>query len=228
MSGEKDTVRGLTPGGRQVPSAGGCGKTRHRGCSGKFTSPWRGAPPLPGGGVNPPLRDFPAASQARRAFRLPPRQIPTFFELPCVVAYNEFGATGRGQMQKPKTLGELKKSHFQSVSIKDEMRANLLRKLAAGEAIFPGIIGFDDTVTPQIVNAILSKHNFILLGLRGQAKSRILRSLGSLLDRGDPHRCRLRNQRRPVPSPLPGMPRTPAGDGRRDAHRLSRARATLH
>ncbi len=89
-------------------------------------------------------------------------------------------------MQKLKTLGELKKSHYQSVSIKDEMRANLLRKLAAGEAIFPGIIGFDDTVTPQIVNAILSKHNFILLGLRGQAKSRILRSLGSLLDAAIP------------------------------------------
>ncbi len=89
-------------------------------------------------------------------------------------------------MQKPKTLGELKKSHFQSVSIKDEMRANLLRKLAAGEAIFPGIIGFDDTVIPQIVNAILSKHNFILLGLRGQAKSRILRSLVSLLDAAIP------------------------------------------
>src|ERR1017187_3476238 len=85
-------------------------------------------------------------------------------------------------MQKPKTLGELKNSHFRSVSIKDEMRANLLRKLDAGEPIFPGIIGFEDTVTPQIVNAILSKHNFILLGLRGQAKSRILRSLVSLLD----------------------------------------------
>ena len=89
-------------------------------------------------------------------------------------------------MQKLKTLGELKKSPYRSVSIKDEMRANLLRKLAAGEAIFPGIIGFDDTVTPQIVNAILSKHNFILLGLRGQAKSRILRSLASLLDAAIP------------------------------------------
>jgi magnesium chelatase subunit I len=89
-------------------------------------------------------------------------------------------------MQKPNTLGELKKSHFQIVSIKDEMRANLLRKLAAGEPIFPGIIGFDDTVTPQIVNAVLSKHNFILLGLRGQAKSRILRSLVSLLDAAIP------------------------------------------
>ena len=85
-------------------------------------------------------------------------------------------------MQKPKTLGELKKTLYRSVSIKDEMRANLLRKLAGEETIFPGIIGFDDSVTPQIANAILSKHNFILLGLRGQAKSRILRSLSSLLD----------------------------------------------
>jgi magnesium chelatase subunit I len=85
-------------------------------------------------------------------------------------------------MQKPKTLGELKKSPYRSVSVKDEMRRNLLRKLAAGESVFPGIIGFDDTAIPQIANAILSKHNFILLGLRGQAKSRILRSLTSLLD----------------------------------------------
>ncbi len=85
-------------------------------------------------------------------------------------------------MPKAKTLGELKKSHYKSVSIKDEMRANLLRKLAKDETVFPGIIGFEDTVTPQIANAILSKHNFILLGLRGQAKSRILRSLVSLLD----------------------------------------------
>jgi magnesium chelatase subunit I len=85
-------------------------------------------------------------------------------------------------MQKPKTLGELKKSPYRSVSIKEEMRSNLLRKLATGAPIFPGIIGFDDTVTPQIVNAILSKHNFILLGLRGQAKSRILRSLSTLLN----------------------------------------------
>jgi magnesium chelatase subunit I len=85
-------------------------------------------------------------------------------------------------MQKPKTLGELKKSPYRSISVKDEMRRNLLRKLAAGESVFAGIIGFDDTAIPQIANAILSKHNFILLGLRGQAKSRILRSLTSLLD----------------------------------------------
>ncbi len=76
----------------------------------------------------------------------------------------------------------MKKANFRSVSVKDEMRANLIRKLASGELVFPGIIGFDDTVIPQIANAILSRHNFILLGLRGQAKSRILRALVSLLD----------------------------------------------
>ena len=85
-------------------------------------------------------------------------------------------------MPKPRTLGELKESHYRSVSVKDEMRANLLRKLEARETVFPGIIGYDDSVVPQIANAILSRHNFILLGLRGQAKSRILRSLVSLLD----------------------------------------------
>ena len=85
-------------------------------------------------------------------------------------------------MQRPRTLGELKKSDYRSGRVKDEMRANLIRKLASNEAIFPGIIGFADTVIPQIANAILSRHNFILLGLRGQAKSRILRSLISLLD----------------------------------------------
>jgi magnesium chelatase subunit I len=89
-------------------------------------------------------------------------------------------------MQKPGTLGELKRSHFKSVSVKDEMRTNLIRKIATGEPLFPGIIGFDDTVIPQIVTAILSRHNFILLGLRGQAKTRILRSLVSLLDEAIP------------------------------------------
>src|SRR5215472_9386458 len=85
-------------------------------------------------------------------------------------------------MEKSKTLGELKKSGYRSQGVKEEMRANLIRKLRAGETIFPGIVGFEDTVIPQISNAILSRHNFILLGLRGQAKSKILRSLASLLD----------------------------------------------
>jgi magnesium chelatase subunit I len=67
-------------------------------------------------------------------------------------------------------------------SVKDEVRLNLIAKLRRGETLFPGIIGYDDTVVPQIVNAILARHNFILLGLRGQAKTRILRALTSLLD----------------------------------------------
>ena len=88
----------------------------------------------------------------------------------------------------PQTLGELRRSPQFSEkrighrSVKDEMRENLMRCLEDGETIFPGIVGYDDTVKPQIINAILSKHNFILLGLRGQAKSRILRQLTSLLD----------------------------------------------
>ncbi len=90
-------------------------------------------------------------------------------------------------MQKPRTIGELKSSEYNETrllgsSIKDEMRRNLLGKLERGENAFPGIVGYDDTVIPQIVNAILSRHNFILLGLRGQAKSRILRELTNLLD----------------------------------------------
>jgi magnesium chelatase subunit I len=63
-----------------------------------------------------------------------------------------------------------------------EVRQNLMRKLRAGETIFPGIIGYDDSVIPQVINAILSQHNFILLGLRGQAKTRLLRAMTSLLD----------------------------------------------
>ncbi|HEV8410842.1 MAG TPA: magnesium chelatase [Gemmatimonadaceae bacterium] len=66
--------------------------------------------------------------------------------------------------------------------MKDEIRANLLARIAAGGPLFTGVLGYDETVMPQIVNALLSRHNFILLGLRGQAKSRILRSLTTLLD----------------------------------------------
>src|SRR5262245_57462771 len=80
------------------------------------------------------------------------------------------------------TLGELRQARLHSRPAKQEIRDNLVRKLQAGQQLFPGIIGYDDTVVPQLVNAILSKHNFILLGLRGQAKSRILRGLVDLLD----------------------------------------------
>src|SRR5471030_2872090 len=80
------------------------------------------------------------------------------------------------------TLGDLRQSGYRSRPVKQEIRDNLVRKLQAGETLFPGIIGYDETVIPQLVNAILSRHNFILLGLRGQAKSRILRALVELLD----------------------------------------------
>src|SRR5580704_4814335 len=81
------------------------------------------------------------------------------------------------------TLGDLRKHSGTRVRpVKQEVRDNLVRKLQAGETLFPGIIGYDETVIPQLVNAVLSRHNFILLGLRGQAKSRILRGLADLLD----------------------------------------------
>ncbi len=81
------------------------------------------------------------------------------------------------------TLGDLRKHSGPRIRpVKQEVRDNLVRKLQAGETLFPGIIGYDETVVPQLVNAILSRHNFILLGLRGQAKSRILRGLANLLD----------------------------------------------
>jgi len=90
-------------------------------------------------------------------------------------------------MSFSRTLGELRRSPFteqrlQSRRVKDELRENLMARLREGSPIFPGIVGYEDTVVPQIVNAILSRHNFILLGLRGQAKSRILRALTALLD----------------------------------------------
>ncbi len=86
----------------------------------------------------------------------------------------------------PTTLGALKAAGYRSRSVRDELRGNLIRKLEAGEELFPGIRGYDDSVIPQLSNAILSRHDFILLGLRGQAKSRILRQLVSLLDPGIP------------------------------------------
>jgi magnesium chelatase subunit I len=85
-------------------------------------------------------------------------------------------------MRFAKTLGELVESGYRSRSVKDEMRANLISKLQSGEKLFPGIIGYTDTVIPHIVNAVLARHNLILLGLRGQAKTRIMRQLADLLD----------------------------------------------
>ncbi|HEY6109578.1 MAG TPA: magnesium chelatase, partial [Gemmatimonadales bacterium] len=88
---------------------------------------------------------------------------------------------------KPATLGELKQTEWASPArihrtVKDELRENLICLLENGSPLFPGIVGYEETVVPQLVNAILSRHNFILLGLRGQAKSRIVRQLVTLLD----------------------------------------------
>jgi magnesium chelatase subunit I len=96
------------------------------------------------------------------------------------------------QSRLPETLGQLRNSPFTKERLanrrlKDELRENLIARLKKGGPVFPGVIGYDDTVVPQIVNAVLSRHNFILLGLRGQAKSRILRALTSLLDEQTPY-----------------------------------------
>jgi magnesium chelatase subunit I len=104
------------------------------------------------------------------------------------------------------TLGALKSTPFSEQrmaerSVKEELRQNLICKLQRGEELFPGVVGYDDTVIPQIVNAVLSRHNFILLGLRGQAKTRIIRMLTTLLDERLPYvaGCEIRdNPYRPI------------------------------
>src|SRR5882762_243385 len=104
-----------------------------------------------------------------------------------IIRLKAFFFWGVPTMSIAQTLGELRQSPFTeqrlaSRRVKDELRENLMSRLREGGPIFPGIVGYDDTVVPQIVNAMLSRHNFILLGLRGQAKSRILRALTALLD----------------------------------------------
>src|ERR1035437_2104532 len=92
----------------------------------------------------------------------------------------------------PRTLAALRRSSFSEAKlagrgVKDELRQNLIARIQSGEPLFPGIVGYEDSVVPQVVNAILSRHNFILLGLRGQAKTRLLRQLTSLLDEWTPY-----------------------------------------
>ena len=89
-------------------------------------------------------------------------------------------------MRRPTALGDLRRAvdagQLPHRSVKRELRDNLIEKIRAGKRLFPGIVGYDDSVIPQIINAILSQHNFVILGLRGQAKTRILRALVDLLD----------------------------------------------
>jgi magnesium chelatase subunit I len=85
-------------------------------------------------------------------------------------------------MSRPRTLGDLKATGYRSRTVRDELRANVVARLRARQPLFPGIVGYQNTVEPQIVNALLSRHDFILLGLRGQAKTRLLRALIQFLD----------------------------------------------
>jgi magnesium chelatase subunit I len=93
---------------------------------------------------------------------------------------------GGQALKLPQTLGELQASAYQPKTVKEELRDNLIAKMKQGEQLFPGIIGYDETVIPEIENALLSGHDSILLGERGQAKTRIMRSLGELLDESLP------------------------------------------
>ena len=113
----------------------------------------------------------------------------------------------------PATLGTLRTSPYSAErlarSVKEELRENLIARLRANASsetkapLFPGVIGYEDTVVPQIVNAVLSKHNFILLGLRGQAKSRILRALTpTLLDPACPYIAGSELRDNPLRAPL--------------------------
>ena len=89
-------------------------------------------------------------------------------------------------MSLAKSIGELRQQNYHERSVKDEIRENLMKRLKSGKKIFDGIVGYEDTVVPQVVNALLAKHDFILLGLRGQAKSRILRQITQFLDESIP------------------------------------------
>src|SRR5213075_759370 len=91
-----------------------------------------------------------------------------------------------GYMSRPATLGQLRESGWESVPVKKEVRRNAIKKVQDSEPLFPGVLGFDDTVLPQLENALLAGHDVIFLGERGQAKTRIIRSLVSLLDEWTP------------------------------------------
>jgi magnesium chelatase subunit I len=127
----------------------------------------------------------------------------------------------------PATLGELRSSPWAEHplvdrSVRDEIRSNLIAALDRGDELFPGIHGYEDTIVPRIVNALLARHDFILLGLRGQAKTRILRALTAARRADSDHRGQ-RSQRRSVP-PLSKYARERIAELRRpDADRLARA-----
>ena len=116
-----------------------------------------------------------------------------------------------------------RRSHRRQKRQRRAPRQSDLQAPARRSAVSRHCRDIEDTVVPQVVNAILSRHNFILLGLRGQAKTRLIRMLTTLLDRGHALRRGLRDSRQPVPPDLPPLPRSDRGAGRRNAHRLAHA-----
>ena len=128
---------------------------------------------------------------------------------------------------RPTTLGALRASGFPDRTVKQELRANLLAKLAAGEELFPGLVGFDDSVLPALERGILAGHDLILLGERGQAKTRLVRALVQLLDERHAGDRGHRDQRPPLPADQRARPRARGRARRRDAARVDRPRRPL-
>ena len=132
----------------------------------------------------------------------------------------------------PSTLGALKRSPYGAPERSGApSRTSCARissnRICAGGPLFAGVIGYEDTVMPQIVNALLSQHNFILLGLRGQAKSRILRALDDAARRRDADRRRQRSQRQSVRADLEVRAQPARRGGRRHADRVARSRQSV-
>src|SRR5690606_5871320 len=96
--------------------------------------------------------------------------------------FSGYAGKGRGVKERPSSLGSLKRSGYRVKPVKEELRDNLLARIRGGGPLMPGVIGYDETVLRQLANAILSKHDILLLGLRGQGKTRILRKLADFLD----------------------------------------------
>ena len=109
-------------------------------------------------------------------------------------------------MDRATTIGELRAAGYADRTIKEELRQNLLAKLRDGEELFPGLVGFDDSVLPAIERGILAGHDLILLGERGQAKTRLVRAIVRLLDDAAPVIAGCEIERSPVPSDLRSMP----------------------
>jgi magnesium chelatase subunit I len=109
---------------------------------------------------------------------------------------------------KIKTLGELKKAGYRNRSVKEEIRENLIRKLKNKETTFPGILGYEDSVIPDTERALLSRHNILFLGLRGQAKTRMARQMVELLDEYVPYVTGSEINDDPFIGPFPNFPAT--------------------